>query len=419
MFLVVRNKAVILSWAGGGQSSPPVQLWDDEEEEEEGILLFVAIKYKKKKTKEASVVDDDEEEVEEDEDVNNNSGRLTDSGIGEEREKSDGEEGGEARGDKGEVKLNSSEGGHKEESSGEKHEAFDEGKEGNRGGKNERIESTRSENIESSKGDECSDGPSLESKDGEDNCENKFLLQDEKNEKVGKESPILRKLADVVNNVKEAKSMEDEGNVTLVEEDLTKDREANEGKDSAGWVEKGQDGESKMEERTEDECDIKVVNRSKREGEACCSKRVTWKAEGGLEERLGGEQAQVRKTVRRSKSVESRGQGRGIAGEAGRGSESRISERRSGVEIGRAWERSLRLATGVRKSPEQRQLKSDGGGGAGRGNGGKRQDRSGERGEPEEGKGRVEGDWEEDGEGAGWRSLRRLRSKPHRPSSGR
>ena len=335
--------------------------------------------------------------------MNNNSGRLTDSGIGEEREKSDGEEGGEARGDKGEVKLNSSEGGHKEESSGEKHEAFEDGKEGNRGGKNERIESTRSENIESSKGDECSDGPSLESKDGEDNCENNFLLQDEKNEKVGKESPILRKLADVVNNVMGAKSMEDEGNVTLVEEDLTKDREANEGK----------------EERTEDECDIKVVNRSKREGEACCSKRVTWKAEGGLEERLGGEQAQVRKTVRRSKSVESRGQGRGIAGEAGRGSESRISERRSGVEIGRAWERSLRLATGVRKSPEQRQLKSDGGGGAGRGNGGKRQDRSGERGEPEEGKERVEGDWEQDGEGAGWRSLRRLRSKPHRPSSGR
>ena len=35
MFLVVRNKAVILSWAGGGQSSPPIQLWNDEEEEEE------------------------------------------------------------------------------------------------------------------------------------------------------------------------------------------------------------------------------------------------------------------------------------------------------------------------------------------------------------------------------------------------
>ena len=103
-----------------------------------------------------------------------------------------------------------------------------------------------------------------------------------------------------------------------------------------------------------------------------------------------------------------------------------ISERPSGVEIGRAWERSLRLATGVRKSGGQRQLKGNGGGGPGGGNGlppslraGKRLDRSGERGESEDGRERIEGDWEEDGGGAAWRSLRRLRSKPHRPSSGR
>ena len=34
-----------------------------------------------------------------------------------------------------------------------------------------------------------------------------------------------------------------------------------------------------------------------------------------------------------------------------------------------------------------------------------RQDRSWERGESEDGKERIEGDWEEDGGGAGWRSL--------------
>ena len=432
MFLSDRNKAVILSWAGGGQSSPPVQLWsDEEEEEEEGILLFVAIKYKKKKMKEASgdASDDDEEEGVEEEDVNNNSDRLTDSGIGEEREKGDEAEKEVADEDKGEVNLNSSEAGHREESSGEKNEAFDKGKEGtnetiakNRGEGNETIKSTRNENIESSKGDECSDGRSLESEEGEDDRGNIFLLQDEKSEKVGKESLAMKNLADVVNNLKEAKSMEDEGTVTvaLKEETLIEDKE---GKDGGSWVEKGQDGVEESEITREDECDVKVVSRPKREGEACGSKRVTWKAEGGLEERLGGDQVQVRKS-RRFKSMESRGRGRGIVGEAVRGDESvgEISERPSGVEIGRAWERSLRLASGVRKSPEQRQLRSSGGGGRGNGlsqKGGKRQDRAGERGESGEAKEKIEGDWEEDGGGAGWRSLRRLRSKPHRPSSGR
>ena len=173
----------------------------------------------------------------------------------------------------------------------------------------------------------------------------------------------------------------------------------------------------------EDECDIKVVNLSKTE--ESCSKRVTWKAEG-LEEKMGAEQVPVGKAARgrRSKSVGARG--RGGVRELGRGSESSpLSERPSGIEIGKAWERSLRLGgtSRVRQSPGRRQLKGGGGAVAGRGikerSSSLEGKRLGREGGGEDGEEKVEGSWEEDGGGPGWRSLRRLRSKPHRPSSGR
>ena len=447
MSFVVRNKAVILSWAGGGQSSsPPVQLWsDEEEEEEEGILLFVAIKYKKKNQAngEASDEEDDEEE-----DVNNNSDRLTDSGIGEDREKSeDGDEkDDEARKylarkevadqDRDEGNLEGSEGGLKDDTG-------DEGKEGtvgftnektenSDGSKNETTASASNENHEISKGDEGSAGansPNLDNEDREDD-HGSDLLQDEKHEKEDEENPLMTNLADVVDNVKrEAKSMENEG-IVKMEEDLIKDRKnkeriENEEDGDRNDVEEEKSGPT-LEDKDlgEDECDIKVVNWSKTERESSCSKRVTWKADGGLEERLGGNEKVTRKkggdTRSRGMEARGRGRGRGRGGvrEVSRGNdESVASERPSGVEIGRAWERSLRLATGVRQSPAgQRQLRGIGlpsSQGEGKRHGG------GGRGELEDGKEIAEGDWEEDGGGAGWRSLRRLRSKPHRPTSGR
>ena len=444
MLFVVRNKAVILSWAGGGQSSsPPVQLWsDEEEEEEEGILLFVAIKYKKKNQANGEPASDEEEDDDEEEDVNNNSDRLTDSGIGEEREKSeDGDEkDDEARKylarkevadqDRDEGNLEGSEGGLKDDTGDEEKEGTvgftNEKTENSDGSKNETTASASNENIEISKGDEGSDGansPNLDNEDREDD-HGSDLLQDEKHEK---ESPLMTNLADVVDNAKnEAKSMENEG-IVKMEEDLIKDRknkerieedgERNDMKDEKTGVTLGD------KDLGEDECDIKVVNRSKTERESSCSKRVTWKADGGLEERLGGNENVKRKEAtggRRSRGIGTRGRGRGRGGvrEVSRGNDDSVaSERPSGIEIGRAWERSLRLATGVRQSPAgQRQLRGIGLPSSQQG--GKRHGGGG-RGELEDGKEIVEGDWEEDGGGAGWRSLRRLRSKPHRPTSGR
>ena len=93
LFSYCRNKAVILSWTGG--TSPPLPLWQEEEgeeEEEEGVLLFVAIKYKNKNKGRATekksfpeLAMEDEIEYEEDSEVNNNSEDcLGDSGIGDE-----------------------------------------------------------------------------------------------------------------------------------------------------------------------------------------------------------------------------------------------------------------------------------------------------------------------------------------------
>ena len=435
---------MILSWAGGGQSSsPPVQLWqDEEEEEEEGILLFVAIKYKKKQNQSEEASDDDEE------DVNNNSDRLTDSGIGEDREKSEDGDGAEERQDLARNNA-SDETGSSDHASGEtgssgagQEEDPSDGKSFDRnakegttdtltnGSKDETDESKREEssNNDSDDSKTTNNGSkktlnttNLEKEEREDDDETD-LLEDDSQERGKKESPQMKTLADVVKNVREGKN---EGSA-IKEGELIKDTNLKAELD----LDKDQNDVREEERDTvkqtigEDECDIKVVNLSKTEREESCCKRVTWKAEG-LEEKMEAEQVPVGKAARgrRSKSVAARG--RGGVREVGRGSESSpLSERPSGIEIGKAWERSLRLGgtSRVRQSPGRRQLKGDGGAVAGRGIKersssleGKRVGREG----GEDAEEKVEGSWEEDGGGPGWRSLRRLRSKPHRPSSGR
>ena len=245
------------------------------------------------------------------------------------------------------------------------------------------------------------------------------MLEDDSKERGKKESPQMKTLADVVENVREGKNANKEGELikdTNLKEELDMGEDQNDVREEEKDTVKQTIGE--------DECDIKVVNLSKTKREESCCKRVTWKAEG-LEEKMEAEQVPVGKAARgrRSKSVGARG--RGGVREVGRGSESSpLSERPSGIEIGKAWERSLRLGgtSRVRQSLGRRQLKGGGGAVAGRGIKersssleGKRVGREGD----EDGEEKVEGSWEEDGGAPGWRSLRRLRSKPHRPSSGR
>ena len=418
---------MILSWAGGGRS-PPVPLWsdDDDEEEEEGILLFVAIKYKKKTS--------NVEILSEEEDMNNNSDRLTDSGIGEEQEKITSEEKKVLDSNKDDdINPNKS----KEHFDNEQHAA----KEGevklindklgdNDGSENEDIESSNKdsenfETIESSKGED--DSKNLKNENAEDDCEEDKSDGGPSGEVGGSDSPVMTNLAEVVNLAKKTNLAEKDTNVkTPSFGQEKKDRE--EENEELGLKDTNEpDGK--------DECDIKVVNDCKTEGDEGCSKRVTWKSGAGLEERLGGHKRGA--GVRKSREVEGargRAGGRGRGGVRGVGKVDKdkldkdkdkldkdnvISERPSGVEIGRAWERSLRLRTSLRsqdragwagrsssslrgKTPVGRAAAAGGGGGGG------------------DGEERVEGDWEADGGGGpGWRSQRRLRSKPHRPSSGR
>ena len=415
---------MILSWAGGGRS-PPVPLWsddDDEEEEEEGILLFVAIKYKKK-TSTDEILSEEEEE-----DVNNNSDRLTDSGIGEEHEKITSEEKKVLDSYKDvEINPNMSERKLKEDEDNEQYAA----KEGevklindklgdNGGSENENIESSNedSENLEtivSSKGED--DFKNLKNENAEDDREEDKLDGGQIEEEVGgSDSPVMTDLADVVNLAKVTNLAEKDTNVkTPSFGQEKKDRE--EENEELGF--KGTN-----EPDGEDECDIKVVNDCKTEGDEGCSKRVTWKPGAGLEERLGGDKrgAGVRKSREVEEGARGRAGGRGRGGVRGVGKvdkekdkldkDNLISGRPSGVEIGRAWERSLRLRTGVRSQ--------DRGGWAGRSLSSRRGKTHIRQGGGGDGGERVEGDWEADGGGGpGWRSQRRLRSKPHRPSSGR
>ena len=423
---------MILSWAGGG-GSPPVPLWsdDDDEEEEEGILLFVAIKYKKK-TSNDEVLSEEEEE-----DVNNNSDRLTDSGIGEEHEKITSEEKkvlGSNKDD--EINPNMSERKLKEDEDNEQHPAKEgdvkliNDKLGDTGGsENENIESSKEdlenlETIESSKGED--DSKNLKNENAEDDCKEDKLDGGQSEEVGGSDSPVMTNLAEVVNLAKMTNLAEKDTNVKAPSfGQEKKDRE--EENEELGL-------KDKIERDGADKCDIKVVNDCKTEGDEGCSKRVTWKSGAGLEERLGGEKRKA--GVRKSREVDrGRAGGRGRGGVRGLGKVDKdkldkdkdkldkdnvISERPSGVEIGRAWERSLRLRTSGRGD---RALRSqDRAGRAGRSS-------SSLRGKTHVGQGgggggdgeeRVEGDWEADGGGGpGWRSQRRLRSKPHRPSSGR